>query len=159
RSETSVNEATAAKAPAEQALKEAEERAAAARQVKTDKEAEVADASKAFKELESTRKAAADAVKIWNRRLEPISVFISGKTNGLEVGEGYTRVFDGPVTIRDPQKRLGTHLYMAMPPQEQATGQDASALRWIVMSIPDSSAADDQDESRRRRKKKYDEDR
>jgi hypothetical protein len=157
RSEKAVNEATAAKPAAEQALKEAEGRAEAARQAKTEKEAEAANAVKAFKEAEISRKTAADAVKIWNRRLEPISVFISRKTNRLYIRQGYIKVFDVPVTIRDPQKPLGTHLYMAMP-QDQP-GQDGAALRWLVLSIPDASAADDQDESRsRRRKKRRDDD-
>ncbi len=156
KSEEAIKEATSAKMGAEQTLKEAEDRAAAARQVKAEKEAEAVSAIKAFKEAENSRKAAADAVKIWNRRLEPISVFISRKTNRLYVRQGYIKVFDVPVTIRDPQKPLGTHLYMAMP-QDRTPGQDGSALRWIVLSVPDGSAAEDQDESRsRRRKKRYD---
>ncbi len=155
KSETVVNEANAAKAPAEQALKEAEDRVTAARQVKANKDAETLEAIKVLREAENSRKSAADAIKIWNRRIEPISIFISRKTNRLYVRQGYIKVFDVPVTIREPQKPLGTHLYMAMP-QDQAAGQDASALRWIVLSIPDASAADDQDESRRRRKKRYD---
>jgi hypothetical protein len=156
RSEKSVTEATAAKPAAEQALKDAESRVEAARQAKAGKEAEAADAAKVFKEAEISRKTAADAVKIWKRRLEPISVFISRKTNRLYVRQGYIKVFDVPVTIREPQKPFGTHLFMAMP-QDQPSGQDMAALRWLVLSIPDS-AVEDQDESRSRRKRRRDED-
>ena len=60
-----------------------------------------------------------------------------------------------PVTIRDPEKPFGTHLYMAMPPAKSGAA-DAPKLRWVVMTLPEASA--DTDRSRKRRSRYYDDD-
>ena len=64
------------------------------------------------------RKAASDAAKSWNRRLAPLSIFVSRKTQRLYIRQGHVKVFDVPVTIREPEKPVGTHLFVAMPPEK-----------------------------------------
>src|SRR5262249_55119380 len=112
-------------------------------------------AQRAYREAESKKRVATDAIKSWNRRLSPISIFVSRKTQRLYVRQGFIKVFDVPVTIREPEKPLGTHLYIAMPPEQNAES-NASALRWMVLSIPEANA--DSSGENKRRRRHYDED-
>jgi hypothetical protein len=149
-----ANAATAFKSEAEGKVKEAEGLVEAAERAKAQKDEELAAAVKAFKDLDIVQKAAADGVKFWTRRLSPVSVFVSRKTQRLYVRQNNTRVFDVPVTIRDPEKSLGTHLYMAMQPAKGAP-EDAPKLRWLSLTIPEAVA--DGERSRRRHSRYYDE--
>jgi hypothetical protein len=153
--EEAVKAAMAAKAEAESKAAEAEAALALAQRTKADREQDAATAQKAYREVETTRRAAADALKSWTRRVSPISVFVSRKTQRLYVRQGFVKVFDVPVTIREPEKPLGTHLYVAMPPEQNGSG-DAAALRWMVLSVPDASADSSGEQKKRRRH--YDED-
>jgi hypothetical protein len=58
----------------------------------------------------------------------PISVYISRKTGRLYVRKGFDEVFDTPVTIAQPERPLGTHVFTALEGQ--------SGLRWNVASLP-----------------------
>ena len=60
----------------------------------------------------------------------PISVYISRKTGRLYVRKGFDEVFDAPVTIAEPDRPLGTHVFTALG------GKDESGLRWNVASLP-----------------------
>jgi hypothetical protein len=60
----------------------------------------------------------------------PISVYISRKTARLYVRKGFDEVFDAPVTITEPERPLGTHVFTALG------GTDGSGLRWNVASLP-----------------------
>jgi hypothetical protein len=150
-----VKVAMAAKAEAESKVAEAESGLATAQRAKAEREQDAANAQKAYREAESTRRAATDAIKSWNRRLSPISVFVSRKTQRLYVRQGFIKIFDVPVTIREPERPLGTHLYLAMPPEQNAPS-DSASLRWMVLSIPEASA-DSSGETKKRRRR-YDED-
>ena len=44
----------------------------------------------------------------------PVSVFISRKTQRLYIRQGYLPVFEGPVTIRDADKPIGTYVFTAL---------------------------------------------
>jgi L,D-transpeptidase catalytic domain len=150
-----IKAAEAAKAEAEAKVKDAEALLASATSTKFAKEHEASAAIKAINEAGNVRKTAADAIKSWERRLAPISVFISRKTQRLYVRQGFLKVFDVPVTIRDPEKPLGTHLFIALRPDQ--SGQAEPSLRWVVLTVPDGGAADE-GESRKRRRHRNDED-
>jgi hypothetical protein len=150
-----VRVAMAAKAEAEAKVADAEAVLAAALRAKAGKEQDAATAQRAYREVETTRRAAADAVKSWTRRLSAISVFVSRKTQRLYVRQGFIKVFDVPVTIRQPERPLGTHLFLAMPPEQNASS-DSAALRWMVLSIPETNA-DNTGETKKRRRR-YEED-
>jgi len=60
----------------------------------------------------------------------PISVLISKADGKLIVRHGFRQVFEGPVTIRDPNRPLGTHVYTAL---EFKDGGDA--MRWQAVSV------------------------
>jgi hypothetical protein len=62
--------------------------------------------------------------------LEPASVLISRKTQRLYVRQGFEPVLDVPVTILDPDRPIGTHIFTAM----EQTGGDTK-LRWSVVSL------------------------
>jgi lipoprotein-anchoring transpeptidase ErfK/SrfK len=147
--------AAEAKTQAEARVVEAEAALLAAQRTKTEKEQDAASALKAYNDAGDTRKAAADVAKFWNRRLSPLSIFVSRKTQRLYVRQGHDSVFDVPVTIRDPEKPLGTHVYVAMPPLTDAQGS-ASSLHWLVLTIPDAST--DSEEPRRHRRRHNDDD-
>jgi lipoprotein-anchoring transpeptidase ErfK/SrfK len=152
--DAAVNAANAAKTEAEAKVKEAEAQLNTVQRAKAQKDDEWATALKAYKDLDNIQRSAAEGVKIWSRRLAPVSVFISRKTQRLYVRQNFLKVFDVPVTIRDPQKPLGTHLYMAMPPAKG--GADGPRLRWLVLTLPEASA--DTDRPRKRHSRYYDDD-
>jgi hypothetical protein len=153
--DAAVTAANTAKTDAEAKVKEAEAQVETAQRAKAQKDDEWGAALKTYKELDNIQRSAAEGVKIWNRRLSPVSVFISRKTQRLYVRQNFLKVFDVPVTIRDPQKPLGTHLYMAMPPAK-GTAPDASRLRWLVLTLPEGSA--DTERPRKRHSRYYDDD-
>jgi hypothetical protein len=59
-----------------------------------------------------------------------VSVYISRKTGRLYVRKGFEEVFDAPVTIAQPERPLGTHMFTAL------VGNDETRLRWNVASLP-----------------------
>ena len=66
---------------------------------------------------------------------EPISVFISRKQHKLFVRQGFTPLLNAEVTIRDPERPLGTHVFTSVERRE-----DSGALRWTVVSFPNQAA-------------------
>ena len=144
--DAAVNAANAAKAEAEAKVKEAEAQVETAKRAKAQKDDDWAAALQAYKDFDGVQRAAADSVKFWNRRLSPVSVFISRKTQRLYVRQNYAKVFDVPVTIRDAEKPLGTHLFMAMPP-EKGGAADPARLRWLVLTIPEFEPRHGSDET------------
>ena len=60
--------------------------------------------------------------------LEPVSVFISRTTQRLYVRRGFESILDVPVTIRNPDKPIGTHVFTAV-------GRTAGGLRWTAVTI------------------------
>ncbi len=88
-----------------------------------------------------TAKAAADA----KLALEPFSIYISRATQKLYVrrnthkafpdgGEVFDASIEVPVTIRDPEKPIGTHVFTAM-------AQSDTGLRWSAVTIENGDGA------------------
>ena len=107
---------------------------------------DAAAAAKAAAQAAETRKAdAAKAASEAKLALEPVSVFISRATQKLYVrrnthkpapdggGEVYDTTIEVPVTIRNPDKPIGTHIVTAM-------AQAGKGLRWTAVTI---DSADD----------------
>ncbi|ARP98738.1 L,D-transpeptidase [Pseudorhodoplanes sinuspersici] len=61
----------------------------------------------------------------------PISVFISRKQKQLYVRQGFIPLFTAPVTIRDEQAIVGTHVLTAYN-----RGDDSKELRWMAVTLP-----------------------
>ncbi len=100
-----------------------------------------------LREANELQTAAARAEKEAIQRLAPISVLISKRDHKVYVRQGLAPLFDAPATIRDPERPLGTHLFIATGVTEAG-----KALHWTAMTIPDAGGVDPQDQPRRRRK-------
>jgi len=62
-------------------------------------------------------------------RRGPVSVFVSRKTSKLYVRYDYEPLFEIPVTIREPERPLGTHVLTAVELK-------GDGMRWTAISIP-----------------------
>ena len=96
----------------------------------------VAPAREAAARAEAERAAAAQEARELSRALEPISVFISRKTQRLYVRRAFAPILELPVTIQDPERPIGTHVFTAV---EQING--GAGLRWSAVSLNDASDA------------------
>lgn len=85
-------------------------------------------AEAAAKAAEDARDAAQDASAEARRRSMPLSVFVSRKTQRFYVRQGYVPVFEGPITIRDPDRPLGSYVFTAFNAGE-------GRVRWGVVSM------------------------
>jgi uncharacterized protein (TIGR02246 family) len=95
-----------------------------------------------------TKKAAADnAASEAMLALEPVSVYISRATQKLYVrrnthqrwpdgGEVFDATIETPVTIRNPDKPIGTHVFTAI-------ARDDAGLRWTAVTVDDMDDAKD----------------
>jgi hypothetical protein len=90
---------------------------------------EAARAEDEAKSAEAAREAAAEASADASRKMSPVSVFISRKTQRLYVRQGYIPVFEGPVTIRDANKPIGSFVFTAVGYHTNAEA------RWSVVSM------------------------
>jgi hypothetical protein len=90
----------------------------------------VGPAREAAVAAEAARAAASEEARKTARDLEPISVFISRKTQHLYVRQGLEPILDIPVTIRDPDRPIGTHVFTAT----EHARRDLN-MRWSVVSL------------------------
>ncbi len=109
---------------------------------KIDEAASTKEAAKlAADRMTETEKAASDA----NLALQPVSVYISRATQMLYVrrntrkpwpdgGEVYDSSIEAPITIRDPDQPIGTHVFTAMAPGD-------AGLRWSSVTINGADTA------------------
>src|SRR5262249_42853597 len=67
-------------------------------------------------------------------RPEPVSVFISRKTQRLYVRQAFEPVFETPITIRDSDVPIGTHVFTAL---ERGGGK--GDMQWSVVSLVGSN--------------------
>jgi hypothetical protein len=107
----------------------------------------VTSAREAAAAAETARAAAAEAARQVAREREPVSVLISRKTQRLYVRQAFEPVFASPVTIADPDRSIGTHVFTAI---ERST--DGANLRWSVVSLgggrPSSGTVEPPDRAR-----------
>jgi hypothetical protein len=109
---------------------------------KLDAAGTAADAAKAAATRKADLAKAANDAKL---ALEPVSVYISRATQKLYVrrnthkpwgdgGEVFDSAIEVPVTIRDPGKPIGTHVFTAM-------ARNDAGLRWAVVTIDNGDDA------------------
>jgi hypothetical protein len=110
---------------------------------------DAAAAAKEAAKAAQTRKAdAANAASEAKLALEPVSVYISRATQKLYVrrnthrpapdggGEVFDATIEVPVTIRNPEKPIGTHVFTAMALND-------AGLRWSVVTVDNGDDAKD----------------
>jgi hypothetical protein len=90
----------------------------------------VALAREAAVATETARVAAAQVARDAAREREPLSVFISRKTQRLYVRRAFQPILETPVTVKDADRPIGTHVFTAM----ERTNNDAD-MRWSVVSL------------------------
>jgi len=111
---------------------------------KLDAAAAAKDAAKAAATRKADTAKAASEAKL---ALEPVSVYISRATQKLYVrrnthkpwadgGEVFDATIEVPVTIRNPDKPIGTHVFTAM-------ARNAAGLRWAAVTIDNGDDAKD----------------
>jgi hypothetical protein len=139
-------EAEDAKAKAAAKVAELEAQGAAA---KAELQAKLDAAAAAREAAAEAEKMRAEAAREAARGLEPVSVFISRKTQHVYVRQAFQPIMESPVTIQDADRPIGTHVF---------TGAERSAnsdMRWSVVSLesghPDGGAAEPYGATRGRR--------
>jgi hypothetical protein len=89
-----------------------------------------ASAREAVGVAENARVVAAEAARKAALDLEPVSVFISRKTQRLYVRRAFQPILESPVTIQNASRPIGTHVFTVIEP----TGSDVD-MRWSVVSM------------------------
>jgi hypothetical protein len=117
---------------------------------KADEQSKLAAAAAAKDAAKAAETKKADAAKAANDAklaLEPVSVYISRATQKLYVrrnthkrfpdgGEVFDASIEVPVTIRDPNKPIGTHVFTAV-------ARTGAGLRWTAVTIDNGDDAKD----------------
>lgn len=75
-------------------------------------------------------KTAEEAAEIARRNAWPISIFISRKSQRLYIRRGRAPVFESPITIRNPDKPIGTFVFTALSYTETP-----GRMKWNVVSM------------------------
>ena len=88
----------------------------------------VAAAREAARATETARAVAAEKVRKLTRDLEPISVFVSRKTQRLYIRQAFQPILEIPIAILDAERPIGTQIFTAM----ERTG---AVIRWSVVSL------------------------
>lgn len=65
-----------------------------------------------------------------------ISIFVSRKTGRVQVRQGWETILDAPVTFKGPPSPLGTHVFVALAPEE-----GGRSMRWASLSFKGSGEA------------------
>jgi hypothetical protein len=133
RTPAAAERATAAQAAARAALEEAETAAAEAAREQDGRTSEAFDAVRAARDAEEASAQAAAAKEAAARGVEPVSILISRKTGRIYVRQAWAPVYEAPVTFKEPELPLGTHLYLATGAEE-----GGRTLRWLSVSMPSS---------------------
>ncbi len=126
-----IKKATDRKSAADAKLVEAEGKVREAIEAKAAKDQDLSSAQNAVREADEQASAAAESAMDATIRAEPISIFISRKTRHLYVRQATQHLFDMPITIRDPERPLGTHLFIAT-----RAGDDGASLHWAGLTPP-----------------------
>jgi lipoprotein-anchoring transpeptidase ErfK/SrfK len=125
-------------AAAEARLAEATElktQALAAEQAKTQ---EALAAATAAWDAEKASDIAARTVRDGERAIEPISMLISRKTGRIHIRQAWRTLHEAPVTFKDPETPLGTHVYVAVDMQEGGKG-----MHWLAVTYPQTTSGPD----------------
>jgi lipoprotein-anchoring transpeptidase ErfK/SrfK len=102
-------------------------------------------AVQAWKDAVAASDLAAETVKEADRRLEPVSILFSKKEGRVFIRQDWKEVYDAPITFKDPDRPVGTHLFIAV------NGDTDGKMKWSVISVP--SGAVPGDEAPRKRAK------
>jgi hypothetical protein len=131
RSAETKDQAENAKAKAAARATEIEAQLAAVKAELQPKLDALAAAREAAVAAEAAKTTAAEAAHKMARALEPVSVFISRKTQRLYVRQAFQPMLEAPVMIQDADHPIGTHVFTAT-----ARSDSDGDMRWTVVSMP-----------------------
>lgn len=133
---TSRTSAATSKIAFSTALTEVTTKLEAARASLAVREARLSEATARLNEATTLAAAATKGDAELRRRLTPVSVLISRKDQKVYVRQGLVPLFDAPVAVKDPDRPLGSHLFIAT-----AADDDAMSLKWTALSVPGSASS------------------
>jgi L,D-transpeptidase catalytic domain len=109
------------------------------------------DVSQSLSQLHVIQSDLIETNKQTARRGKSVSVFISLKTERIYIRLGQEPLLEAPITINDPGRRHGTHVFTAM-----RYGSDPNTFDWRLVSahLPANVAPDDDDDGRSRKKRR-----
>ena len=82
------------------------------------------------KAAETEKATASDAARAAERKLSPVSVFVSRQTGKIYIRQAFEQIYEGDVVIHDPTQPIGTHIYTAV--DYKPGGRE---MQWNVVSI------------------------
>lgn len=106
------------------------------------------DAVETWKDAVAAEKFAKAKVQEADRRGKAVSVFISKKEGRVFVRQDWKDVYEAPVTVRDADRPLGTHVYVALGAEP-----GGSLLKWTAVTMPERGKAKKKSRKRRRGKR------
>jgi lipoprotein-anchoring transpeptidase ErfK/SrfK len=65
------------------------------------------------------------------KRYGQVAVFVSRKEKKIFIRQGFAPLFEMPITIDEPDRPLGTHVFTAM-----GFTDDGAGMRWNLMTVP-----------------------
>jgi hypothetical protein len=80
----------------------------------------------------------------------PIAIFISRKEKKIYVRQDFEPIFNAAITIDQPEKPLGTHVFTAMNYLD-----DHTTFRWTVVSLPGEASKPSRSAENERRYERY----
>lgn len=107
-----------------------------ARTAKAEKSAAAFAAVEAYKSAAARAEEVGDLIDEAERRSEQVSVLISRKEGRIFIRQAWKPVWEAPITIRDPERPIGTHIYSAVEPSA-----DGAKMRWTVITMPTAKAS------------------
>jgi lipoprotein-anchoring transpeptidase ErfK/SrfK len=131
---TGATNSEAEKAAAQSELTRAQAALVEARAREATKSPAAFAAVETWKRAVAAGEAAGSLVDEAARRQAQVSVFISKKEGRIFIRQDWKEVWEAPVTFRDPDRPLGTHIYTATD-----AAPDGSAIRWTAISTPAES--------------------
>ena len=104
--------------------------AAATEQAKTQ---EALAAATAAWDAEKASDVANRTLREGDRAIEPISMLISKKTGRIHIRQAWRTLHEAPVTFKDPDTPLGTHVYVAVDTQDDGKANADLARPRLLM--------------------------
>ena len=95
------------------------------------RKASLSKLSRADAALTTAKKAEAAGKRREAKRDKPIAVFVSLKKKKIYARQGYEPVLEAPITIKDPDRPIGTHIFTA-----HSIAENKTDVNWTVVSVP-----------------------
>lgn len=118
------------------------------------REVEFAKLAAELAAAEAAMTAAVAASNTARRKLLPVSVLVSLKTQRLYVRQGHAAVFDVPVSIAEPDRPIGTYVYTAVSYDEAGDRTNWTVVSTGPRGVEDQRGVDEYDPYSERRQKK-----